>query len=84
MQGRYDEAQAAYQQSDRTYSELGDRLGVANCLWSLGEVHRIQGRYDEARAAFRHASRKYTELGNQLGSANCLQSLGKMESQENT
>ncbi|KAG8852816.1 hypothetical protein FRB96_008504 [Tulasnella sp. 330] len=56
MQGRYPEAQAAYQKASDMYGELGARQGMANCLIWLGKVHRMQGRYPDAQVAYQKAS----------------------------
>ena len=58
------------------YRDIGNRLGEANALTSLGETARMQNRYDDAIAAYDQALPLYRDIGNRLGEANALTSLG--------
>ncbi|MFF8233179.1 caspase, EACC1-associated type [Streptomyces caelestis] len=78
MQGRNEEATAAFEEALAIYQALGDRLGQADARQGLGEVHRMQDRYEEATAAFEEALAIYQALGDRLGQAGTRQGLGEV------
>ena len=55
---------------------LGDRLGQANALNSLGDMRRLTGDYPAAAQAQEQALGIYRDLGDRLGQANALNKLG--------
>ncbi|KAG8880203.1 hypothetical protein FRB98_005287 [Tulasnella sp. 332] len=75
-QKRYEEAYTAYVRASHMHGELGDRLGTANCLSGLGDLHGDQERYEEAQKEYDQALGIYRELRHWRGVANCLHSLG--------
>ena len=48
----------------------------ANCIQSLGDVHRMLAEYGAARARYEEALPIYRGINARLGEANCIQSLG--------
>ena len=59
---------------------LGDRLGKANTLKSLGDLERRLGNIDQARRHYDAALPLYEAEQDRLGKANTLKSLGDLES----
>ena len=60
------------------YRQIGDRLGEANCVQSLGDVARMQARYEQAGQLYNQALPIYRQIGDRLGEANCLLSMGRL------
>src|SRR5580698_6154923 len=56
--------------------ELGDQLGQAGALNSLGEVQWLTGDYQGAGGGLEQALAIYRDIGNRLGQANALSNLG--------
>ena len=56
--------------------EVSDQTLIANCIKSLGDVHRMMSEYEEAREKYEEARPIYAAIGDRLGEANCIQSLG--------
>jgi len=56
----------------------GSRGSEANCLHSLGDVHRMLNEYEQARTQYGAALALYREFGHHLGEANCLRNLGQV------
>jgi hypothetical protein len=50
--------------------------GLANCIWSLGNIALMRSDHDAARARFDEAQLLFRRIGTVLGEANCIQSLG--------
>ena len=57
-------------------ARLGARLGEANCIQSLGDVHRMLAESDAARGRYEAALLIYRAIDDRLGEANCIKSLG--------
>lgn len=72
-------AQAQYlERALRLYREMGDRLGEANCIQSLGDAAKGRARYEEAEARYAQALPLYREIGDRHGEAGCLYNHGKL------
>jgi tetratricopeptide (TPR) repeat protein len=56
--------------------KVGDVLGEANCIKSLGDIALYRSDYDGARERYEAALPLYRKVDNVLGEANCIQSLG--------
>ncbi|WP_346137951.1 caspase, EACC1-associated type [Streptomyces coeruleofuscus] len=78
LQGRYEEATAAFQEALTIYQALGSRSGQAGAMQGLGEIHRLQGRDEEATAAYQEALAIFQALGDRLGQAYVTQGLGEI------
>ena len=59
------------------FIDIGDRLGAAQCLQSLGDILRMQNQYEEAQLKLEEARSDFIHIGDRLGAAQCLQSLGE-------
>jgi tetratricopeptide (TPR) repeat protein len=55
---------------------VGDVLGEANCIQSLGDIALVRSNHQEARERYQEALPLYRRVGAVLGEANCIQSLG--------
>lgn len=63
MLARYEEAEQRYHEALPIYRQIGDRLGEANVLLSLGRLRRAEGAWAEALANLGEAERIYRVLG---------------------
>ena len=72
----YRQARERYAEAQPIYHAIGDRLGEANCIRSLGDVHLQLAEYYQARERYAEAQSIYHEIGDRLGEANCIKSLG--------
>ncbi|MCP4714606.1 MAG: hypothetical protein GY868_05760, partial [Deltaproteobacteria bacterium] len=59
------------------YRKIGDVLGEANCIQSIGGIHFRESRNEDARKSFERALPLYRKIGDVLGEANCIQRIGK-------
>jgi tetratricopeptide (TPR) repeat protein len=57
--------------------EVGDYLGIAQTLRSLGDVASARGQYDQARALFEESLIRFRELGMHGSAATALDLLGQ-------
>jgi len=57
---------------------IGDRLGEAHCIMSLGEVHGMLAEYEAARERYQEALPLFQSVGDRLGEATCIVSLGEV------
>ena len=74
---------ALHEEALAAYREIGDRMGEANALDSMGDALRMLdrheqalGRHEEALGRHEEALVIYREIGNRLGEANALNSMG--------
>jgi hypothetical protein len=78
MQHNYEEAVDVLKKAQDQFIEIGDRLGVAQCSQSLGNILHMQHNYKEAVEVLKKAQDQFVEIGDQLGVAQCSQSLGNI------
>jgi tetratricopeptide (TPR) repeat protein/transcriptional regulator with XRE-family HTH domain len=74
--GPWAEAITRHATAVRAARLLGDRLGQANALTSLGDVRRLTGDYPGAARDLEEALGIHRDLGDRLGQANALTDLG--------
>jgi len=79
MQSQYESAKSLYEQALQIYREVGDKLGEANTLISLGDIKLMQSQYKSAKSLHEQALPIYREVGDKLGEANTLKFLGNVE-----
>ncbi|THU93496.1 hypothetical protein K435DRAFT_861495 [Dendrothele bispora CBS 962.96] len=48
MQARFKEATEMISEAQQLFQEIGNELGVAECLERLGDIYAMQDKYDEA------------------------------------
>ena len=70
--GPWAEAITRHEAAVQAALHLGDRLGQAGALNSLGEVRRLTGDYPAAAQVLEQALGIYRDLGDRLGQANAL------------
>lgn len=58
------------------YRQVGDVVGVATCIASLGDTALDRSDHGEARRRYEEALPLFRQVGNVLGEANCIQRLG--------
>jgi tetratricopeptide (TPR) repeat protein len=68
----------AVQAAEGVARRLGDVLGQANCINSLGNIALARSDHDQARARYQEALPLYEQVGALLGQANCIKSLGNI------
>ncbi|THU93785.1 TPR-like protein [Dendrothele bispora CBS 962.96] len=78
MQQRYKEAFEMISEAQQVFLQIGNELGVAECLKRLGDIYLMQGRYEEATEMLSDARKQFETFGNQLRAAECLWSLGDL------
>ncbi|WP_328873491.1 tetratricopeptide repeat protein [Streptomyces sp. NBC_00287] len=76
VQGRYEEAATAYEESLTVFRTLGDRRRLGNATQGLGDVRQVQGRYEEAATAYQDALGLCQTIDDRLGQANAIKGLG--------
>ncbi|MDZ4798615.1 MAG: tetratricopeptide repeat protein, partial [Bryobacteraceae bacterium] len=75
---RQEEARSFMLEALPIFREVGDRLGEANCIMSLGDIALRRSDHEQARLRFLEALPIYREVGDRLGEANCIKSLGNI------
>ncbi|THU85322.1 TPR-like protein [Dendrothele bispora CBS 962.96] len=74
--GRFQDAKD--QVMSQLFQQIGNELGVAECLKRLGDIYRVQGRNDKAIQMISDALKQFQTFGNQVQAAVCLLSLGDL------
>ena len=74
-------ARQRYEEARPIYHAIGNRLGEANCIRCLGDVHLRLAEYPLARQRYEEARPIYHTIGDRLGEANCIQCLGDVHLQ---
>jgi tetratricopeptide (TPR) repeat protein len=89
MRGRIDEANAAIDQADRIYEELGQSRAAIACNQVRGEIELLAGRFEVAESKFRASCdacarlHEYAELASRAAElADVLSSLGRDDEAE--
>ena len=75
MQDQYEEAQLKLEEACSEFIIIGDRLGAAQCLRSLGNILRMQVQCEEARLKLEEARSEFTHIGFQQDADSCQQCL---------
>jgi len=57
------------------FTDIGDRLGAAQCLQSLGHILGVQSQYEQAQLRLEEARSIFTDLGDQPAAARCTECL---------
>jgi len=73
---RYAEARPHHERAQSLYREIKDRLGEANTILALGDVHRMLDEYPQARGRYEEALPIYREIKDRLGEAHTIKALG--------
>ena len=68
-------------QAQQAAKAIGYRLGEANTIKALGDVHLSLAEYDQARARYEEARPVYAGIGDRLGEANTIKALGDVHLQ---
>jgi predicted ATPase/Tfp pilus assembly protein PilF len=81
--GREEVARAVTEEALSIWRELGDRVGIAGCLVSLGQLHHVREEYDTAQALYEEALATTREGGDRDASlegweAHSLSNLGNL------
>ncbi|MEM8602866.1 MAG: CHAT domain-containing tetratricopeptide repeat protein [Cyanobacteria bacterium P01_H01_bin.121] len=72
----YDQAQQYWEQARSIYTELGDRIGIANSLMNLGTIDRNRGNYQRTRQRYQEALALFEALDDRDGQAKSTLNLG--------
>jgi tetratricopeptide (TPR) repeat protein len=72
----YGSAVARLEEGLSLYRAVGNMLGEANCIQSLGEIALRRSDHAEARRRYEQALPLYQQVGDLQGEANCIRSLG--------
>ncbi|KAK0484688.1 hypothetical protein IW261DRAFT_1331202 [Armillaria novae-zelandiae] len=73
---QYKLAQEHIYSAMQIFEDIGDSLGAAQCLRSLGDILQMTHQYSEATIKLEKAMEMFKDIGDSLGAAQCLQSLG--------
>ena len=76
--GSYAEALAHYERSLKIKEELGNRSGIAMCLYEIGNLHYLRGSYAEALAHYERSLKIEEELGSRSNIASSLGQMGQL------
>jgi tetratricopeptide (TPR) repeat protein len=81
IDGPWDEAITRHTTAVQAARQLGDRLGQASALASLGILRRLTGDYPGAAEVLQEALGICRDIGDRLGQANALRELGSVRRQ---
>jgi len=70
------QARERYQEALTIYRDIGSRLGDANCIRELGDIHSSLSELPQARERYQKALTIYRDIGDRVGEANCIRALG--------
>ena len=70
------EARVCYEEALSIYLDIGSRVGEANCIQALGDMHVMLSENEEARVRYEEALSIYRAIGDRVGEANCIQAVG--------
>jgi len=76
--GHPTEALTEYDRATVIYERLGDRHGLATCLWNRGRVGMLQGKLDQANRDIAEARDLFLAVGARWGAAECSNGLGEV------
>jgi tetratricopeptide (TPR) repeat protein len=76
---KLNEAVKNYEHALNLYQQVGDRLGEANVLQTMGEVQLLHDDLDGALKYFERALVLYRQVGSKLGEAYCYQAQGNVK-----
>jgi tetratricopeptide (TPR) repeat protein len=79
MLSEYGAARERYEEARPIYRDIGDRLGEANCIKALGDVHYSLDEYGAARERYEEARPIYRDIGARLGEINCYFGLADLD-----
>jgi tetratricopeptide (TPR) repeat protein len=68
---------ALYEGTQKIYERIGDRDGLASCLYGLGRIQQLSKNDSEAKAMLERARDIFDELGNQRALANTFNVLAE-------
>ncbi|HEY74105.1 MAG TPA: tetratricopeptide repeat protein [Thermoflexia bacterium] len=77
--GRWEPAARVLEESLALFRAVGDRLGEANTLASIGDVHSFRKENDAALETYQQALALFRAVGDRLGEANVYRSLALVE-----
>ena len=76
------EAEKLCEQSLLLYRELGDKAGIAGCLFELGATARSRSQYGRARTQLDEAAALFEELGDRWKLGQCFSELARAATEE--
>ncbi|KAE9408390.1 TPR-like protein [Gymnopus androsaceus JB14] len=82
-QSEYSQAVEKFTDAKTQFENIGNELGVADCLHKLGEIHCIQSQYSQAVEKLTDARTQFDKIGDHRGATQCLQRLGDLHSMKN-
>ncbi len=81
--GEYPQALSIYRLSQDIGDQIGDKLGIARALNSIGRVHCRQSNYAQARAYYQKSLTLFEALGHNAGIAGALGNIGLLYYRQN-
>jgi hypothetical protein len=71
VQGKFTEAFDTFTKARDLFISIGDTLGMANCIQSLGQVYQAQSHPGKATTMFRDARDLFMAIGSEDNAENC-------------
>ncbi len=75
-QNQWRKALSSYDSALQLFRDVGDRLGEANTLQAIGDVHRFKDENEKALSSYDSALQLFRDVGSRLGEANTLKAIG--------